>query len=243
MKKLTIFIAILIFLIIFACAYIIMKIHNAEDNHQTEYIEDNYEDTYIRNTNENIEIMPDIPEYTIDAFQILNSNLTLLLDQNKINDLTDKFDKNTLTDKEKKYIKDFYNDLINYGGMVFPEAGLILKQYIYGNGGELTIKSNYFIESQMIKNILDKNKGKEIIGPVMIRTNEDPRIGYAINGFYIKNTETPEIYQYIEFADRNNKEATTPFEFSGRRTLLPHRLIRVFEEDNGCKGFTIRITN
>jgi hypothetical protein len=224
-----------------------MKINTAEDNHQTEVIEDNYEEdykaNYRANINENITIMPDIPEYSIDAFQLLNSNLTLLLDQNKINDLADKFDKNTLTDKEKKYIKDFYNDLINYGGMVFPEAGLILKQYIYGSGGELKIKSNYFIESQMIRNILDKNKGIEIIGPVMIRTNEDPRIGYAINGFYIKNTENPEIYQYIEFAERNNKEAYTPFELYGRSTLLPHRLIRVFEEDNGCKGFTIRITN
>lgn len=41
----------------------------------------------------------------------------------------------------------------------------------------------------MIKDVLKENKEKEIIGPVIIRTNEDPRIGYAINGFYIKNLE------------------------------------------------------
>ncbi|GHT69877.1 hypothetical protein FACS1894110_20230 [Spirochaetia bacterium] len=195
----------------------------------------------IENINENIATIPLENETTLDLYKIVNSNLLLLLDQEKINDLTKKFDENILKEEEKNYIKGFYNDLINYGGILYPEAGIILKQYIYGNGEELIIRSNYFFESQMIKNILEINNGKEIIGPIIIKTNEDPRIGYAINGFYIKNVKDIEIYQYIEFAERNNKEAYTPFEINGIKAILPHRLIRIFEEDNGCKGFTIRI--
>jgi hypothetical protein len=237
MNKIKLFIGILILLIIFSAVFIFSKINITKRNNQTKIIENNIG----KNANEDVTIIPVVNEYTLDLYKILNSNLLLLLDQDKIDDLTKKFDKNILTDKEKKYIKGFYNDLINYGGIVYPEAGIILKQYIYGNGEELIIKSNYFFESQMIRNILDENKEKEIIGPVIIRTNEDPRIGYSINGFYIKNLENMEIYQYIEFTERNNKEAYTPFEINGIKSVLPHRLIRIFEEDNGCKGFTIRI--
>jgi hypothetical protein len=233
MNKQKIFIVISILLIISASVFILIKINSAKDNNQIETAENNDNEDIVILSSENIS--------ALDLYKILNSNLLLLLDQDKIDDLAGKFDKNILTDDEKKYIKGFYNDLINYGGMVYPEAGKILKQYIYGNGEDLLIQSNYFLQSEMIKKILDGNKGKEIIGPVIIRTGENPRIGYAINGFYIKNKESTEIYQYIEFAERNNKEAYTPFEFNGRKALLPHRLIRVFEEDNGCKGFTVRI--
>jgi len=232
MKK--IFIGILIFIIIFLGAFIIIK--NVKNNDQAEVIEE-----AEKENTEDIPIIPVELEYTLSFDEIFFSNLLLLANQDKIDDLAIKFDKNTLTDAEKKYIKNFYNDLIKYGGIVYPEAGMILKHYIYGGGEELKIKSNYFFQSQMIQNILNENKGKEIIGPVIIRTNEDPRIGYTINGFFIKNNENAEIYQYIEFAERNNKEAYTPFEVSGIKAKLPHRLIRVFEEDNGCKGFTIRI--
>jgi hypothetical protein len=72
----------------------------------------------------------------------------------------------------------------------------------------------------------------------------DPRIGYAINGFYIRNdTENLEIYQYIEFGDRNNKEAYRPIKIPVKNNIinLPHRLIRIFEDDGGCKSFTVRI--
>jgi hypothetical protein len=237
MNKFKLFIGVLILLIISSVGFIFTKINIAKKNSQIKIIEN----TGRENINEDITIIPVPNEYTLDLYKILNSNLLLLLDQDKINDLTKKFDENILTDEERKYIKGFYNDLINYGGMIYPEAGIILKQYIYGNGEDLIIKSNYFFESQMMKNILDGNKRKEIIGPVIIRTNEDPRIGYAINGFYIKNSENMEIYQYIEFAQRNNKEAYTPFEINGIKVILPHRLIRIFEEDNGCKGFIIRI--
>jgi hypothetical protein len=239
MNKQKIFIVILILLIISASIFISVKINSTKENKQTETTKTT--EISNGNINEDIAILSIENISALDLFKILNSNIMLLLDQDKIDDLAGKFDKNILTDDEKKYIKGFYNDLINYGGPVYPEAGKILKQYIYGNGEDLLIKSNYFLQSEMIKNILDENKGKEIIGPVIIRTGENPRIGYAINGFYIKNKENTEIYQYIEFAERNNKEAYTPFEFNGIKALLPHRLIRVFEEDNGCKGFTVRI--
>ncbi|GHU88881.1 hypothetical protein FACS189476_06770 [Spirochaetia bacterium] len=237
MNKLKVFIGILVLLIISSAVFVFIKTKFVKNDGQIEIIENDI----IENINEDIAIIPLENESTLDLYKILNSNLLLLLDQDKINDLSKKFDENILKEEEENYIKGFYNDLINYGGILYPEAGIILKQCIYGNGEELIIRSNYFFESQMIKNILERNSGKEIIGPIIIKTNEDPRIGYAINGFYIKNVEDMEIYQYIEFAERNDKEIYTPFEINGIKAILPHRLIRIFEEDNGCKGFAIRI--
>ena len=175
--------------------------------------------------------------------EIAASNIFLLLNQNKIDGLTSKFDSNTLTTEDKSYIKGFYEDLIKYGGRIYPEAGAILKHYIHGDGSDLVLQSDYFFTASLIKGILETNKEKSLIGPVYIKTNDDSRIGFAINGFYITQSQDgKEIYQYIDFADAPNKDAYTPFEYKGIKARLPHRLIRVFEEDNGCKGFTVRIT-
>jgi hypothetical protein len=177
-----------------------------------------------------------------DMREILSSNLLLLLNQRKIDELTSKFDAHTLTVPEKAYIKGFYEALIRYGGRIYPEAGLILEHYIQGDGKDLLIQSPYFFESPVIKTSLAAGQKKSIIGPVYLKINDDPRIGYAINGFYIKNTpERKEIYQYIDLGTPADTEGVTLFEYRGIKAALPHRLIRVFEEDQGCKGFTVRI--
>jgi hypothetical protein len=202
----------------------------------------------------NIEIKEETIEQkyiNIDSNSIENININKILksvvwntDQNKIDELTEKFDGNKLTEEEKTYIKDFYNDFIEFGGILYPEAAIILKQYLYGDGSDVYIKSDYFFQSDIIKNLLENNNDKKIIGPIIIKTNDDPRIGYAINGFYVRNDNgNIEIYQYIEFGDRNNKEAYTPIKIPLKNNTinLPHRLIRIFEESGGCKGFTVKI--
>jgi len=175
--------------------------------------------------------------------EILSSNLFLFLNQSKIDELTAKFDSGTLTTEEKNYIKGFYEDVARYGIRVYPEAGQILRHYIRGDGSDLEISSKYFFESPFIKNVLENNKNQAIIGPVYIKTSDDPRIAYAVNGFYIRNSASKkEIYQYIDYPSEANSSAYTFFEFRGIRARLPHRLIKVFEEDDGCKGFTVYIT-
>jgi hypothetical protein len=199
----------------------------------------------IENLNqENIYILNNIQE-NIDITKVLNS-VFWNIDQNKVDELSIKFDENKLTDEDIIYIKNIYNDFIEFGSILYPEAAIILKHYIYGNGKDIIIKSDYFFQTITVKNALKNNINKNIIGPIIMKTNDDPRLGYAINGFYIKNEENDiQIYQYIEFGGRNNKEAYTPIKVPIKNNIinLPHRLIRVFEETGGCKGFTVRIIN
>jgi hypothetical protein len=177
----------------------------------------------------------------IDINKILNS-VVWNIDQNIVNELAVKFDENKLTDEDKKYIREIYSDFIEFGGILYPEAAIILEHYIYGNGNDIIIESDYFFQTAVVKNALEENK--KTIGPIIIKTNDDSRLGYAINGFYIKNDENEtQIYQYIEFAGKNNKEAYTPLKIPMKNNIinLPHRLIRVFEETGGCKGFMVKI--
>jgi hypothetical protein len=179
----------------------------------------------------------------LDINKILDS-VVWNIDQNKIDELVVKFDENKLTGEDKIYIKNIYNDFIEFGGILYPEAAIILKHYIYGNGNDIIIKSGYFFQNVSVKNAIEESRNEKIIGPIIIKTNEDPRLGYAINGFYIKNEENDtQIYQYIEFGGKNNKEAYTPLRIPMKNTVinLPHRLIWVFEETGGCKAFTVTI--
>jgi hypothetical protein len=103
MNKLKIFIVVLALLIISIGVYVFIKINIAEKSSQTEIIgNDNRE-----NINKDIVIVPVANEYTMDLYKILNSNLLLLLDRDKTDDLTGKFDENILMDGEKEYIKGF----------------------------------------------------------------------------------------------------------------------------------------
>jgi hypothetical protein len=50
-----------------------------------------------------------------------------------------------------------------------------------------------------------------------------------------------EIYQKINFADKNDKNTYTNFNILNKEIKIPDRLIRTFETDGGCKEFTVRI--
>ena len=153
----------------------------------------------------------------------------LSVSQEKIDELTEKFDNNLLQKNEKREIKSIYKDMIRG-----------VKYYISEHTDDLYIKSKYFYKSEYIKKILKENENKEIIGPVYLKIEDDARIAYAINGFYI-DTKKKNVYQYIDFAPRNDKSTYTYFDLPKRRLKIADRLIRVFEEDGGCKPFTVYI--
>jgi hypothetical protein len=161
--------------------------------------------------------------------------------QEIIDEIVDRFDKGLLTEYDKKTINRIYGNIIFFGGIIYPEASKILKHYIFGDGEDMVIISKYFFNSGIIKNALNNNSNNEIIGPVTLKIKDDPRIAYAINGFYIKNNDSIEIYQEIDFANRNDRNTYTIFNIFGREIKIPDRLIRAFENDGGCNKFTVRI--
>ena len=141
---------------------------------------------------------------------------------------------------KKKELKNIYKNMISGGKIVSPEASKILKYYVSAHKDDLYIKSKYFYNSEYIKKVIKKNEEQEIIGPVYLKISNDKRIAYAINGFYI-DTSKKIIYQNIDFAQRNDKSTYTYFDLPKKRLKIGDRLIRVFEEDGGCKPFTVYI--
>jgi hypothetical protein len=174
-------------------------------------------------------------------FENKNTYNIFTIRQETLDEIVKRFDNNLLTENDKKTIGRIYGNIIFFGGFVYPEAAKILKHYIYGNGEDIEIISKYFYESKIIKYILNNNVDIEIIGPITLKINEDPRIAYAINGFYIKNSDPIEIYQEINFADRNDRHTYTLFNIFSKEIRIPDRLIRAFESNGGCKKFTVRI--
>ena len=100
---------------------------------------------------------------------LFDSCSIFFISQEKIDELTKKFDNNLLQKNEKNEIKSIYKDMIWGGKFISPEASKILKYYISDRTGDLYINSEYFYKSEYIKKILKENENKEIIGPVYLK--------------------------------------------------------------------------
>ena len=103
---------------------------------------------------------------------LFDSCSIFFISQEKIDELTKKFDNNLLQKNEKNEIKSIYKDMIWGGKFISPEASKILKYYISDHTDDLYINSEYFYKSEYIKKILKENENKEIIGPVYLKINK-----------------------------------------------------------------------
>jgi len=82
----------------------------------------------------------------------------------------------------------------------FPtEAMQITVHYMFGNGKDLDLKSQYLPESPVIKKHLKSMKIGETKRISFIQ-KEDWRLSYALNPFHLKKNKNGfELYQYISF--------------------------------------------
>lgn len=79
------------------------------------------------------------------------------------------------------------------------EALQIAGHYMFGNGEDLVLISNYLHESPVIKKHLKSMKIGEIKRISFIQ-KEDWRLSYALNPFHLKKTRNGfELFQYISF--------------------------------------------
>lgn len=179
---------------------------------------------------------------TFLLFSIINlcSCSYLSLNQEKIDRITHNYDNSKVTENDIKVMKGFYDTLIFGGKIIYPEASKILEHYLYGDGTDLYINSSYFLKSKIISKAISEKKYP--IGPVTLRISDDPRIAYAVNGFYIINKDNkPSITQRIEFDESGGTGVYTTFPVIGGSIKVPDRLIRIFEKNGGCKTFDVYI--
>jgi hypothetical protein len=89
-----------------------------------------------------------------------------------------------------------------------PIEGMkVLYHYMFGNGKDLTLKSDYIHKSPVIvKRLRSMKVGETMV--VRFKQSEDWRLSYAINGFSLtKTSDGFKIYQYIKF-DQTGKVFT-----------------------------------
>lgn len=105
--------------------------------------------------------------------------------------------------------------MIFVGSFFYPEASQILYHYCFGNGEKLILDSEYIKNSKIVSREFKKMK----VGQkkrVAFKQNEDWRLSYALNPFYIEKWEDKVIItQFIKF-DSTNKSYTYfgPFKIS-----------------------------
>jgi hypothetical protein len=83
-----------------------------------------------------------------------------------------------------------------------PTEGMqVLSHYMFGNGKDLVLKSDYLHKSPVILKRLKTMRVGET-RRVAFKQSEDWRLSYAINGFSLtKTSDGFKIYQYIKFDD------------------------------------------
>jgi hypothetical protein len=84
--------------------------------------------------------------------------------------------------------------------LYLPTEGMqILYHYIFGDGEDLILESDYLPHSPVIKKALRTMKVNEK-KRIAFKQVEDWRLSYALNPFYLTKTKNGfEIYQYIKF--------------------------------------------
>jgi hypothetical protein len=86
-----------------------------------------------------------------------------------------------------------------------PLEGIqVVNHYMFGNGEDLILKSDYLPNSPVIKRNL-KNMKVGQTKRIVFNQKEDWRLSYALNPFNLKKTKNGfEIYQYIKFDNTGN---------------------------------------
>lgn len=192
------------------------------------------------------EVKMHVKKNIIILFIIFVSLILLVADnfsfQKRIDPVDVHYRNGRVTQEDKQFMKFIYNSMIFFGGIPYPEAAKILKHYIYGDGSDLYIKSDYFKRSVFIKQQIARYKDKPV-GPITLRIGTDPRVAYAVNGFYLKRDQDRYfIYQRIIFDTvESGKNVFTTFTFFNQTVAIPDYLIRIFESDGGCNPFTVYI--
>lgn len=148
-----------------------------------------------------------------------------------------------VTVQDKIFLSFIYNGMIYGTRFIYPEASLILNEYLYGKRDTLELSSGYFKKASFILDNIEKSKAS-VIGPCFIRLNEDRRIAYAVNGFFIRKTtdkksKTYTLYQDIVFSNDCEKRVTTGFYIFDRKVRLNDCLVHAVKKRRNDYLFVI----
>lgn len=163
--------------------------------------------------------------------------------QHYVDSIAVRHSQNRVTAQDKIFLSCIYNGMIYSTRFLYPEASSILKEYLYGNQDTLVLSSTYFKKAPFVLDKVKKNK-LSVIGPCYIRLNEDRRIAYAVNGFYIRKTSDKNgmacaLYQDIVFSLDCRKQVTTGFYIFDKKIRLNDCLVHAVKKRRNDHMFVI----
>ena len=162
--------------------------------------------------------------------------------QFQIDSITERMQNGETTLNDKLFLSIIYHGMIIGAAPIYPEASRILNHYLFGNGKDIQLCARYIKRSPVVRNAIN-GYTHGTIGPVGFSITDDKRLAYAVNPFYIdiENDGTYFYYtfrQHIKF-QRSNRDVYTAFYLLGFQFRMNDGLVYVFEENGGCKPFTI----
>lgn len=152
--------------------------------------------------------------------------------------------KGEATARDRLELRVAYAGMVAFGRVAYPEAAAILEHYLAGRTGDLNLSPVYFRQSPVIRKALAQQRCGRI-GPVSFRVRDDPRVAYAVNGFFLDvrcegERRHIDLNQRIEFASlRGRARPVTPLRIGQLQVRLDDALIHVFDDEGACKPFTV----
>jgi hypothetical protein len=148
------------------------------------------------------------------------------------------------TSADRFTLRVVYGGMVAGGRLAYPEAASILGHYLEGRTDDLILSADYFRRSPVVRRAL-RTKACGRIGPVGLRTNEDPRLAYALNPFFIEvrcehGQRQIDVWQRIEFAPLDGRgRVNTTFRIGRLALRLDDSLVHVFDAEGGCRPFLV----
>ena len=124
-----------------------------------------------------------------------------------------------LADRSAKGELNFLDKTILHSGLltgiiiskfIYPEAADLLYHYVYGDGSDLELLSDYFKKSKYLRSKIQK-LGLGTHGPIGLKQYQDYRLSLAFNPYYLNiNVKKVRIYHpKIEFAPVRGEKVST----------------------------------
>tara|TARA_B100000700_G_C15004245_1_gene837761 strand:- start:512 stop:1147 length:636 start_codon:yes stop_codon:yes gene_type:complete len=154
--------------------------------------------------------------------------------------------KNNLTLADRLSLHALYGAMVVYGSVFAPEAGAILRNYLYGSGEDLKLSSSYIRNSPVVKGHISKVKNRPGVYKKYLRQEEDKRLSYAYNPYHLKITRNKDgstnykLYERIIFhKPKKAKSVKTTFWVGNIKFRISDQLVYAV---GNCKPFVAYTT-
>lgn len=149
--------------------------------------------------------------------------------------------KKKMTKSDELVLHGLYGSMIAYGAVFAPEASVILRHYLYGDGSDVELDASYIKNSPVVKAHIKSVKNRPGTYKKYFKQTADKRLSYAYNPYHLKITRNKDgstsykLYQKIVFHNpKKSKGVRTTFWVGNLKFKISDQLVYAA---GSCKPF------